>query len=231
MKKIQIGICDDELDDLAQICKFLQDYNDGEQLQVHTFQYAMELFNVAKQQPLDIALLDIEMPSPTGFDIAKELVKLSSPPVIVFVTRSKVYALKGYGIAIRYLQKPITNEAFCEAMDAAIGEVIAHRLTIQIDNALFALKLSEIQYIEIFGHYTIVHTNKESFRFRSTLKELIAQLPQSYFISPHKSYIVNLEHVHSASASEIIMDCGARVPIGRTRAHIFNESLFRFLGR
>ena len=71
----------------------------------------------------------------------------------------------------------------------------------------------------------------EAYRFRSTLKEVMSRLPKGYFASPHKSYVVNLEHIRSATATEIVLDCGVVVPIGRKRMQEFNDALYRFLGR
>ena len=175
--------------------------------------------------------MDIEMEPPNGFEVAKKLSDMANAPVIIFVTKSNAYAMKGYGIATRYLQKPIVQDDFIEAMDAAVADATAHRLTFQVDSATVSIMLRDVQYIEAFGHYAVVHTNHNAYRFRSTLKDVLSRLPKGYFVAPHKSYIVNLEHIHSATASEITLDCGAVVPIGRKRAQEFNEALYRFLGR
>ena len=231
MDKIRIAICDDETSDLMQILELLKIYDPDGQLLVSTFLHATDLIDAAQKLAFDIVLMDIEMEPPNGFEIAKKLVALPEPPIIVFATKSNAYAMKGYGIAIRYLQKPISTGDFREAMDVAIADATAHRLTFQIDNSIVSVQLRDVQYIETFGHYAVVHTDKESFRFRSTLKEIMSKLPKGYFVSPHKSYIVNLEHIRSATATEISLDCGANIPIGRKRAQIFNEAFYHFLGR
>lgn len=231
MEKLRLGICDDEIQDLAQILEMVTRYDEGRHLQITTFLHAKDLLHAAKESCFDITILDIEMEPPTGFDVAKELIAMPNPPIVIFATKSNAYALKGYGVAIRYLQKPVALEELFEAMDAAVADAKAHRLTFQIDTSLISVHLRDIQYIETFGHYTVVHTAKEAYRFRSTLKDVMARLPKGYFASPHKSYVVNLEHIHSATASEIILDCGEVVPIGRKRMQEFNDALYRFLGR
>jgi len=92
-------------------------------------------------------------------------------------------------------------------------------------------KRSHVQYIEVFGHYAVIQTDKDSYRYRSSLKEIIGRLPRGYFAVCHKSYVVNMEHIKSATTTEIIMDSGAVVPIGRTKAQEFNQAFYRFLGR
>lgn len=231
MENLRLGICDDETQDLAQVLEMVKQYDIDCQLQITTFLHARDLLHTATTSGFDIAILDIEMEPPTGFDIAKEFISMPNPPIVIFATKSNAYALKGYGVAIRYLQKPIMREAFFEAMDAAIADATAHRLTFQIDTALVSVHLRDIQYIEAFGHYAIVHTADEAYRFRSTLKDVMSRLPKGYFASPHKSYVVNLEHIRSATATEIVLDCGVVVPIGRKRMQEFNDALYRFLGR
>ena len=231
MNNLQIAICDDEPKDLAQILELLKLYDSDSHQQVTTFLHAKNLLDAAQKAAFDIILLDIEMDPPTGFDAAKELISMPEPPVVIFATKSNAYALRGYGVAIRYLQKPLTQADFFEAMDVAVADATAHRLTFQIDNTLFSIQLRDVQYIESFGHYTVVHTDQDAYRFRSTLKEVMAKLPKGYFVSPHKSYVVNFEHIRSATATQILMDCGAVVPIGRKRTQEFNDALYRFLGR
>lgn len=231
MEKFRLGICDDESEDLAQLLDMVKQYDVGGCLQAAAFSSAADILNAAKNACFDITILDIEMEPPTGFDVAKELIAMPNPPIVIFATNSKAYALKGYGIAIRYLQKPIAREVFFEAMDAAIADATAHRLTFQIDTALVSLPLRDIQYIEILGHYAVVHTTREQYRFRGTLKEVMSRLPKGYFISTHKSYVVNLEHIRSATATAVVLDCGTVIPVGRSRMREFNEALYHFLGR
>lgn len=231
MEQLHIAICDDESMDLIYALDLIRQYDTEQQFVVNTFLRTADFLTTAKTNPFDIVLLDIEMPPPTGFDVAQQLTQDSAPPSIIFTTKSNAYAIKGYGIAIRYLQKPIMYETLSEALDVAISEANAHRLTIQIDNVIHAIRLRDVQYIEVFGHYAVIHTDKDSYRYRSSLKEIIGRLPRGFFAVCHKSYVVNMEHIKSATSTEIIMDTGAVVPIGRTKAQEFNQAFYRFLGR
>ena len=196
-----------------------------------TYVRALDLLDEAERLSYDIVLLDIEMEPPTGLDVAKQLLDLANPPIIIFTTKSNAYALKGYGTALRYLQKPLKRMDFFEAMDAAIREVKAHRFSFSIDDTTIALPLRDIQYIEMFGHYAVVHDATSEYRFRCTLREIISILPKGYFAMPHKSIVVNLGHIRSASSTEILLDNGHRVPISRRKLHEFNQAFYHFLGR
>lgn len=105
MDSLRIGICDDEAEDLSQVMEMVSRYDESKQLHIASFLHASDLLLAFKQSPFDIVILDIEMEPPTGFDIAKVLVSLESPPVVIFATKSNAYALKGYGVAIRLSAK------------------------------------------------------------------------------------------------------------------------------
>lgn len=231
MENLQLAICDDEPEDLKKLFALAKQYDPEDQLKITTFFRAADLLETHKKSAFDIVLLDIEMQPPTGFDVARELIGMPQPPVVIFATKSNAYALKGYGIAIRYLQKPIAQEDFFEAMDVAVADATAHRLTFQSCGTLISIRLGDIQYLEAFGHYTIVHTDRDFFRFRCTFKEIMGTLPRKYFVSPHKSYIVNLEHIQATTTSEITLSCGVKIPIGRKRMQEFNHALYQFLRR
>ena len=88
MDSLRIGICDDEAEDLSQVMELVSRYDESKQLHIASFLHASDLLLAFKQSPFDIVILDIEMEPPTGFDIAKVLVSLESPPVVIFATKS-----------------------------------------------------------------------------------------------------------------------------------------------
>lgn len=231
MSDLHVIVCDDEPLDLAHTVEMIKQYDLNSQMQISSCLKATEILNKSTPIPYDIVLLDIEMESPNGYEVARQLIQCRKPPVIIFVTKSSAYTLKGYGIALRYLQKPLSKGIFEEAMDAAVQEATANRLYFTSEDMTVALPLREIIYIEMFGHYAVVHTETSEYRFRSTLKEIQKKLPQGYFALPHKSIIVNFEHVRSASNSEIVMDSGDSIPISRRRQQEFNKAFYRFLER
>lgn len=231
MKNLHIMICDDDPLDLEKAFQMIKEYDVSGQLQVSTCLQAKELLNKGASCCYDIVLLDIEMESPNGYEVAKQLIVWPNPPVIIFVTQSSEYTLKGYGIALRYLQKPLSKEKLEEAMDAAVQEASAHKLCFVSEDMTVGIPFREILYIEMFGHYAVIHASTAEYRIRSTLKEIQSKLPQGYFANPHKSILVNLEHVRCASNSQIILDNGGTVPISRRRQQEFNISFYRFLER
>lgn len=231
MSQLRIAICDDEASDLAHVLEMTELYDADQQMCIRTFPHASTLLEQANADAFDIVLMDIEMEQPNGYEVAKELKALPAPPVILFVSKSSAYTMQGYGIALRYLAKPLDQDLFFEAMDAAVQEATAHRLTIACDDATVVLPVAEVFYIEMFGHYAEIHTAKQEYRFRGTLKEITATLPRQFFAQPHKSIVVNLSKIRSAGNDELILVNGERLPVSRRRVQEFHQALYRFLGR
>ena len=170
------------------------------------------------------------MTAPNGYDTALKLLELSVPPLIIFLTNSLKYAVQGYGVAFRYITKPITLEKLYPVLDAAVRKIKANRLTFTIDGTTYILRMDDILFIEVYNHMTIVHTIDSKYSIRASLKEIIAKLPAGHFGTPHQSYVVNFSYVNSASAQEISLTNGVRIPISRRRREGFMRQLYLFLG-
>lgn len=228
---MRIAICDDDEKDLHTLKNAIRAFDQSAQLDIYDFPHATKLLYAAKSQPFDIAILDIEMTPPNGYDIAKRLMEIKPHPVIIFLTNSMAYTLKGYGIAFRYLTKPIDPIQLADALTAAINEAASKRFSFSMDNTSYIIPMENIYYFEVFNHHTILHTMDSSYTFRATLKEIVPRLPFGYFGSPHQSYVVNFNHVKTAMAKEIHLTNGEVIPVSRRKQQEFENQLRAYLRR
>lgn len=228
---MHIAICDDELLDLNALHIILKQYDLNGQFQISCFSSASKLLETAQHNQYDIAILDIEMSAPNGYEAALELAKLSSPPLIIFATNSMDYTIQGYGLAFRYIPKPLTLEKLSPALDAAIRDIRANRFSFSLDGVFYILHMQDIFYIEVHNHVTTLHTVDSEHSLRITLKELFKQLPQGYFGMPHRSYIVNFSHIETATSQEVTLTNGTHIPISRRCQADFMCQLHSYLGR
>ncbi|EAP95847.1 LytR/AlgR family response regulator transcription factor [Vibrio splendidus] len=87
-------------------------------------QNGLEAMQSIQQLKPDVAFLDIRMPELDGISLAKQLNKLDSPPLIVFITAYDEYAVKAFEHnAMDYLLKPINEErllATCQKVQACL---------------------------------------------------------------------------------------------------------------
>ncbi|MEZ8697848.1 DNA-binding response regulator [Vibrio lentus] len=88
-------------------------------------QNGLEAMQSIQQLEPDVVFLDIRMPELDGISLAKQLNKLDSPPLIVFITAYDEYAVKAFEHnAMDYLLKPINEErllATCQKVQARLS--------------------------------------------------------------------------------------------------------------
>ena len=226
---MKIGVCDDDSGDLQLIYDLLRAYDKGRALEIFCFASAAELYR--SEIDFDIAILDIEMPAPNGFEIARQLLQRQNKPLILFLTASTAYSIRGYGVAYRYLVKPVSESVLFPVLDSAIREVRANRFVLSADGACRVFRLEDIYYFEAFNHHVILHTRDSEWTYRSTLKEILTQLPGGCFGMPHQSYLVNFSHVKAASAASVQLTNGVSIPMSRRRQRDFDREFHVYLGR
>jgi DNA-binding LytR/AlgR family response regulator len=91
---------------------------------------ALDALAIINAQPVDIVLLDIQMPDMTGMEFAKTC---NTVPAIIFTTAYSEYALDSYEVdATDYLLKPIALPRFMQAIEKAVKRVdIMRRAVLQ----------------------------------------------------------------------------------------------------
>jgi two-component system, LytTR family, response regulator len=121
---MNIAIVDDELDALELLEGYLQEIPDVKQIQ--SYADPKKALKAISEQPVDLLLLDINMPEMDGISLAEELLKLPLSPKIIFITAYNQYAIQAFELnALDYLLKPVSFERFQKAIDryALAGKV------------------------------------------------------------------------------------------------------------
>lgn len=225
---MKIAVCDDNRDDLQILSQYLKKYNTD--YEISLFNNGSELLKASKEQCFDLVFLDIEMDGPDGIEVGQMLRSKPDKPVIVFTTCSADYAVRGYGIAHKYLIKPVTYEEFTGAMETALEYIAPKKICLCDKGSQRLLAVNDILYMETFQHKVKIHlANKENIELRGTLGELAEQVPEHKFAQPHKSYLVNLDYIDRLNKQEIIMTNGDLIPVGRSKSGSFHERLRNFL--
>ena len=121
---MRIAVCDDEKRFTGEFRRITESIYNRLDYDVYEFWTATDLIESFKLKAFDIVFLDIEMPGTDGLELSKQLRKLSSEVIIVFLTSHVEYAIKGYEVnALRYLLKPITAEALKEIIDHVSSKI------------------------------------------------------------------------------------------------------------
>lgn len=72
----------------------------------------------------------------------------------------------------------------------------------------------------------IISTDQGEYLGNYTLKELSSKFRPYFFDSPHKSYLVNLNHIRYIKGFDIYLDSGTILPLAQKKA-VYFKSLFQ----
>lgn len=225
---MKIAICDDVSADLRLLQTYCSRYDPG--IPAAAFSSGEALLAAYDEEFYDLVFLAAEMERMDVLSLAGRLLSLPRRPLIVFTARSLHYAVHGYGIAMRYLPKPVSYDTFCEVMALALERLLPKRISIFSGGEQLLVPVKEILYFEVLRHQVCAHLSQgESISARGTLSEIIRQLPHSAFVQPHKSYYINLEYVARLTPQGIVMTNGDLIPIGRSRKDDFRLRLRAYM--
>ena len=159
------------------------------------------LSQVAALAP-DALFLDVQMPGPSGLDVAASLPE--PPPAVVFVTAYDQYALQAFdSAAVDYLLKPVEPDRLSRAVqrlrDRGPRESRAARpppvqLLIPDRGRTHVVTVADILWLEAADNYVVVHTAERAPLMRRTLAGLLADLGDG-FVRTHRGAAVALTHV------------------------------------
>ncbi|WP_438431413.1 response regulator [Gorillibacterium sp. sgz500922] len=112
---LRVILVDDEGLSLKRLSRILSESGDVEVCQ--TFLNPLEAYEYVKDNPVDIAFLDISMPGVSGMMLSRQLHELHETMDIIFVTAYEEYALQAFDIsATDYLLKPVSAERVEQAL-------------------------------------------------------------------------------------------------------------------
>ena len=114
-------------------------------------QSAIEAYNILASEPIDLILLDIEMPEVTGLEFAKTLIEKNA--LIIFTTGKTEYAIDAFNTnVVDYIVKPVSLSRLLTAVQKA-KEVIAKRTS--NDNVSLNFFFIKDNYLSDFYFYMI----------------------------------------------------------------------------
>lgn len=234
-------ICDDDAKDLAEIAALTEDFVKAHPeypLTVRTFASAFELLEQLEAKGgFDLYLLDILMPKMAGVELARCIRKRQEPSEILFLTTSREYALEAFDVsACGYLVKPIDLEKFEQAMLRAVQRLTKPEnpsLLLKTRDGFRKLPFRELVAVESFNHDRVC-TLADGSRYvtSNTLTSLMERLSDDpRFFSPHRAYIVNLEHITALNADNVLLSNGQRIPVAQATLPTLKRAYVAYLSQ
>lgn len=224
---LNIAICDDNINELSNIAKMIEEYKITEKFQCEytLFQNGIELIaELEKGKKFDIYCLDVVMPNFTGIEVARGIRDFDKNVHILFLSSSTEFAVDSYSVkATNYILKPIKKEKLYAALNDIVDEIKIEKenaIIIKSTEGLQRILLSKIVYVEVIKHnvfYYLISGKvvKSSESFTAAYEKL---LKYKCFIKTHRSYIVNMSHVDIITNNMIILQTNYNIPIAQGKA-------------
>ena len=193
---MRIAICEDDKGHAVQIEKFVLQHPNTKSNKVYYTADSL-LTDYSSGIRYDIIFMDIQMDGVNGFQAAYEINKKypDDKPLITFTTASSNYATMGYGIAWRYLVKPISLDIIHDCINQAVTELKRHIFLVKTKNGTESIDIKNIIYFDVNHGTVTIHTDGKIYVTKMTLKSVAEKLPSTAFFQAHRCYYVNLAHV------------------------------------
>ena len=206
---VRIAIVEDEEKDAQELFECIQRYFEKDEMNcvIERFTEGMSFIgdNSAK---FDLVFLDIEMPLLSGMETAKRLRAYDQSVCIVFVTNMPQFAINGYEVAaLDFVLKPITYFNIARTIDKAMRVIRRkdEKIYVSVENGLTAIAVSEIVYIEVYGHFTTIYTENLEISTRTSLNDLEKMLVDSSIYRCSRFYMINFKYLKGIRDGEVLV--------------------------
>ncbi len=229
---MRIAICDDDTNCIVDIQNHVNFFSKdtGIDLLQSTFTSSEDL--IACKQSFDIAILDVEMNGTNGIKLGEHLRTRNPHIILIYITAHKKYLDDALNLnAVRFFEKPINSQRFYRGLKDSIERIDNSNINFYLKDGKTTerIQANDIIYVEIENRKTKVITLNKTYHSNEHISFWDEKLSASVFVSPHKSYIINLNFVTSYNRDCVILDENYNIPIARSKQSDFHRQFMRFM--
>lgn len=153
--------------------------------------------------PVDLLLLDVEMPKMTGIEFLKNT---GYRPLVILVTAKAEYAVEAFELnVIDYIVKPVKEDRLIKALFKAreifdsrhqtVERLDADFIFVREKSVLHKIRVPDILYIQALSDYLIIYTEDKKHTVHLTLKSFMERFQSLNFMRVHRSFIIALHKI------------------------------------
>lgn len=219
MDRLSILIIDDNEQYLMFFSRYVKNYCEKNNIKIQ-----MNMHSSIKDLDLvsaiyDIAFLDIDMPSISGFAIAKHLKRICHTCSIVYVSAKTelVFDSFDYSTVENFIPKGSSEETLKRKMHQIFIKKIDSFYRINENGIKIDIPKRNIIYLEKNHNDLYIHCTKKEYKLRCNLKTVLNDLNniRVNFVQIHKSFAVNLMFIQSFDNNRISLSNGQVVLVSR----------------
>lgn len=233
---LDIAVLDDEDMYIDRVCKITEKCMEqmGIDYSICTYKNGRDVLEeLGNGRCFDIYLLDMELPDINGLEVAKQIRRRFSEPILIYITHYVNYSIKAYEVnTYRYILKTELEDNLPRAYRA-----MAETLEKRKKQDLFYMvehygQLEKIYYRDIYylkkdkKYVDIVHKDGVS-SVRMSLGTMLEELQGEEFLMIDRSYVVNVNHVRSLKDDSVHMVNGEILPVSRPKLRSVRDAIMR----
>ncbi len=167
-----------------------------------------EAMDILHTVTADLVLSDIHMPEMDGLELARHLLKLPQPPVVIFTTAFNEHALQAFDVnAIDYLMKPVRVQRLLGALQkvprlkpvsvAKLDELPGNArrfLSVTERSRVVLVPVEEIVYLKAELKYITIRTAQREYLLEESLTRLEDEFGPR-FVRVHRNCLVARDFV------------------------------------
>jgi len=222
---INVIVCDDDKHYCKKIVDIIDKYMFKNEIEYkkHIFYDYDDKFMqiIQKKVPFKIYILDIETPTRSGIDIAREIRRKDTESIIIFLTGHEELGnliLKDDLLFLSFINKfDNSEERINKSLTKAVDLLKEKRvLKFKDANIIYTIKLDSILYFtkDTVERKTIIKTDYQEYKTNLTLNNL-SDLVDKRFIRTHKACIINTDRTEKIDRRKkiIIFDNGETIDL------------------
>lgn len=229
---MRVVICDDEKICIDDVVSHLDKFSteNGIEFEKHIFYSADEM--MAEDMHYDIAILDVEMSGTNGIKLGEKLREINPHIILMYVTAHRKYLDDALNLnAVRFFEKPVDADRFYRGLRESIKRIDNTTINFYLKDGMTIEKVisNDIVYVEIEKRHSKVVTTTKEYHSSNHISFWRDNLNTNIFVSPHKSFIVNMNYITSYERDNALLCETHRIPIARNRQAVFYRSFIHFM--
>ncbi len=238
--QIKIALCDDDQNALPIIAGAADSAfrAKGIQPEIIRFSSGRELLESLEKVRYHIVLLDIEMPGMDGISVGRVIRDRGDNTPIIFVSECESRVFESFLIQpLGFVRKSNFLNDIAAVADLYIKtstqESNSEYLEFATRSGMLTLKSKQIRYIEGSRNYQMLYTTSgpDPIEVKMTMDKLEAMTQDQGFIRIHKGYLVNFRFIQRIQTSQLTLQDGTVLPIGRSKMGEVKSRYLSLIGK
>lgn len=232
----KIAICDDDSMIGSQLEEFIHKYQVEKviDITVDVYESGEEMLSHMKDEgAYDLIFLDIEFPKMNGVDVGNYIRNKmrNEATQIVYISSMQTHAMELFEVRpLNFLIKPLSEQQLEAVLKKAMelsnyqGKMFTYKKGWEEKKVL----ISDILYFESLRKEIRMVTTKGEVTFYGALQDIYEELKEKRFFYPHKSYLVNYNHIAYFYYDMITLSSGEMIAIAQPRRKEVRELQARY---